>query len=174
MTSIKGMSMNANGCSLKDIKGKWGISSKRNYIRQDIISTYEPAIIFLQDSDILLRNICTWNFSPKEYQSVGGKAAGILFDTSTFTRDEDPKANIRRLYESITIDKKNDLNSEILSRMGAVILQTKGPSKKKLLCISFHGPHKLKNEKKIKMFKDFKSLITLYSSMNKYSSHGWW
>ncbi|CAC5425239.1 unnamed protein product [Mytilus coruscus] len=166
MTSIKGMSMNANGCVPKDLNRKWKISSKRNYIRQDIISTYEPDLIFLQDSDILLRNICTWDFSPKNYQSVGDKAAGILFDTSTFTlcMDEDPKANIRRLYEFITIGKKNDLNSEILSRMEAVILQTKGPSKKKFLCISFHGQNKLKNEKKIKIFKDFKSLITRYSS----------
>lgn len=168
MTDIKGMSMNANGSVSQGQRiGGLGIPEMRKNIRQQIIKDFNPDIIFMQDSNILLKNICYVRsnkryFAPRDYQSTGSEEAGIIFDASRFVKcvHENAMTELRKLYES----GMKSLNSQLLSRMHAVILQTKGPGEKKILCVSWHGPHKLSDKNKIQMFKDLMYLITLYLS----------
>ncbi|CAC5425235.1 unnamed protein product [Mytilus coruscus] len=163
---ITGILMNANGCRPKKLKvGGMEIRSKRKDIRQQVIRDNNPDIIFIQESDIVLRNICTWSFPHRCYQSIGGQKAGIIFDALTFTEctAEHPQERIRQIYEYRKFTLNENLSSaSLLDRMQAVILQTKGPCIRKFLFVSWHGPHKLERNLKIKMLKDLKYLVSLY------------
>lgn len=167
---ITGIVMNANGGRSKILQvGGWEIPSKRKDIRQQVIWDNNPDIIFIQESDIVLRNICTWNFPHRCYQSIGGKEAGIIFDALKFTEctADNPQGKIRHIYEYRKFILNENLSSaDLLDRMQAVVLQTNGPCIRKILCVSWHGPHKLKRDLKIKMLKDLMYLISLYLQEN--------
>lgn len=67
---------------------------------------------------------------------------------------------LRKIYEYRA--SKENLSSELLTRMNAVILETKVLCKRKMLYVAWHGPHKIKHDLKLKMIKDLVYIITLY------------
>lgn len=163
MTCIKGMVMNGKGSLPQGMKIKGlELSKKRKLIRQKIIQEGNPDVIFVSESDIVLRNFCSQDSPLRVYQSIGSQEAGIIFDSVFFTEctADDPMRRLRKIYEYRA--SKENLSSELLTRMNAVILETKVPCKRKMLYVAWHGPHKIKHDLKFKMIKDLVYIITLY------------
>lgn len=151
--------MNANGCVKKGVKtGGMEIPMIRKEARQKVIKDENPDLILIQESDIVMRNICIWDFGYRNYQATGGKDAGIIYDTTIFIKLEDPTFRLRQIYEL-----KFGIDFEILPRMCAVILQGKNPNAQAFLCVSWHGPYKKSvDEKKKKLFQNLCKLIKTY------------
>lgn len=156
------MVMNANGCTIKGvtIRGK-EIPRKRQDVRQEVIRGVNPDLILIQES---VKNICTQDFGYRDYQAIGGKdgGSGIIFDTTTFIREEDPTNRLRQIYE-FKLAKGEISSSELFPRMCAVILKAKNPNAQPFFCVSWHGPNKMKNPLKIKLYNDLCLLIRTYA-----------
>lgn len=158
--------MNANGCVPKDLKiGGMGIPKKRKDARQKVIKDENPDLILIQESDIALKNICTQDFGYRDYQSIGGKDAGIIYDTTTFIQLEDPTNRLRQIYEFKCFTGEIS-SGEILPRMCAVIPKGKNPNANPFLCVSWHCPYKKNILQKINLFYDLCLLIKIYLPVN--------
>lgn len=162
--NCKVLFMNSKGSTIEGLKvGGMEIPKKRKDVRHQVIEDEDPDLILIQESDILLRNICTQYYGPRDYQAIGGKDAGILYDTTTFIQLEDPTNRLRQICE-FKFDRGEILSSEIMPRMCARIMQGKYPNALPLLCVSWHGPHKGKSDtEKQKFYDDLCLLIKTYS-----------
>lgn len=155
--------MNAKGCVIKGVKiGGMEIPIIRKDARLKVIIDENPDLIIIQESDIVLRNIIgTHYFGYRDYQAIGGKEAGVIFDTTTFFLLPDPLTRIRQIYE-FKLGTGEISSSGILSRMCAVMLQGKHPNALPFLCVTWHGPYKMRTDLKMKLYKDLCLLITAY------------
>lgn len=158
--------MNANGCVIKGVKiGGMEIPIKRKDARQKVIINENPDLILIQESNVKLENICTQNFEDRDYQAIGGKDAGVIFDTTTFMLLPDPSTRIRQIYE-FKLETGEISSSGILSRMCAVMLEGLHPNAQPFLCVSWHGPYKQTTLQKINLFYDLCLLIKTYLMEN--------
>lgn len=166
--NCKVLIMNSKGSTIEGFKvSGMEIPKKRNTVRQKVIKDKDPNLILIQESDIVLSNICTQDFGCRDYQAIGGKDAGIVYDTTTFIQLEDPTNRLRQIYE-FKFDRGEILSSEIMPRMCARIMQGKNPNAQKFLLVSWHGPHTGRShQEKKKVYEDLLLLLKTYSHEKK-------
>lgn len=156
------ISMNANGCVIQgQLRGRMEIPRTRKDVMQKVINDEDPDLILIQESDIALKSICTQNFENRDYQAIGGKDVGIIYDTKTFILLHDITKIFRQKYQSLYGGP-----SYLYKRMYAVIFEGKNSNIKPFPCVSWHGPNKKKPIQKQNLFDNLclciRNIIYLY------------
>ncbi|KAH3752776.1 hypothetical protein DPMN_187402 [Dreissena polymorpha] len=164
---VKLMIMNANGRTGK------GNSDKRKNAIHDIIVMHQPAIVFLQEFKWKRIRDETWKKYPipqnyKMYDESNGEAC-IMIDANHFVvrdvQDGEIKNILSDLQKTSNNRQKKPFPTEFDPEPRMCLRKVESTTKPtlKLICISWHGEHNIKNK-----IGDFEFLMFFRQVKNKY------
>lgn len=159
------LSVNYNGNRKKTKTMNLLPAQKRFEIMHDITKVEFPDLILAQESSIKVYKIFPEEYEHLSYVATQNDEAGILYNMSTLQIVDTVDPNGRLLYlrdEMVRLGKLSDAD-EIIARMRAVVLQSKGPNNQPFLCISYHGPFRgYSVQKRLDIFKSAIKLLNEY------------
>lgn len=137
-----------------------GTALKRKLAIKGLLMNFQPDILFLQEFSWPIKY---HDFIPEQYQYVGNREAGIMFDRNKVIIDQFDTTGmgILQTFGEIINLKELPIERPLMSRMWMEVITIRAWPFVKVLCVSWHGPYNRMTE--MNRITEFKKLLKYVS-----------